>query len=66
MKDGQLLADINCRKPADALIGAVQRRNQLLLIVMRNVKLKAQAEAVGFQCSLPHAFHAGNRITRFF
>src|SRR5689334_16180266 len=38
----------------------------MLLIIMRNVQLKTQTEAVGFQRTLPHTFHAGNRIARLF
>src|SRR5262249_42892798 len=66
MKDGQLLADIDGREPADALVRTVQRRNKMLLIIVGNVELKTQAETVGFQRALPYAFHSEDGIARLF
>src|SRR6266566_3137341 len=64
MKDGQLLADLDGRHAADALIGTVESGNKLLFIIVRNVQLKTQAQAVGFERALPHAFGAGDGVVR--
>ena len=48
MKDGQFLADLDGREAADAQIRTVECGNKLLLIVVRDVELKTQAQAVGF------------------
>src|SRR5262245_3778646 len=66
MKNSQLLADVDGREAADALIGTVQRRNKVLLVVVGDVELKAQTEAIGFHGALPHALHAGDGIARLF
>src|SRR5205823_12174145 len=66
MKDGQLLAYFDCREPANALVGAVQCGDKMLLIIVGHVELKTQTEAVGFHRALPHAFHAGDGIARLF
>src|SRR5207253_1114181 len=64
MKDGQLLADLDGRHAADALIGTIESRNKLLFIIVRNVQLKTQTQAVGFERALPHAFGAKDSVVR--
>src|SRR5690348_6032749 len=66
MIDINFLADFDSRQPGDALVGAVQSCDKLLLVIVRNVKLKTQAKSVGFQRALPNAFDACDSITRSF
>src|SRR5438034_52685 len=49
---------------ADALIGTIESRNKLLFIIVRNVQLKTQTQAVGFERALPHAFGAKDSVVR--
>lgn len=62
MKGGVLLADLYGGETAYLLVGAIEGGDELLLIVMRDVKLQAEAHAVAFQRALPHAFRAGDGI----
>src|SRR5882762_7652091 len=62
MKDGVFLADLDGGQPANSLVGAIEGGYELLLIVMRNVKLQAEAHAVAFQRALPHTFRASDGI----
>ena len=57
-----LLAHFDCGEAADALVGAVERTDELLLIIMRDVKLEAEAHAVALHCALPYPFGAGDCI----
>ena len=66
MKDGQLLAYFDGREPGDALIGTVEGREKMLLIIVGHMELKTQTEAVGLQRALPHAFDASDGIARLF
>src|SRR5690348_400454 len=56
MKYSFFLADLGGRKSADALVGAVESCDEMLLIVMRDVKLEAETHAIAFERPLPHTF----------
>ena len=56
MKGGFFLAYFGGRKSADPLVGAVERGYEVLLIVMRDVKVEEEAHAIGLERALPHAF----------
>src|SRR5262249_36303425 len=63
VKDSEFLTDLDGWKTAYAHIGAVQSGNKLFLVVVRNVELKTQAQAIGFQRRLPNTFGTGDGVT---
>ena len=65
VKAGVFLAHLDGRKSAHSHVGAVKRSNELLAIVMRDMQLQAQAQAVAFERALPYSFGAGNSVGRF-
>lgn len=58
------LADLDGGESAHALVGTVEGRYELLLIIVRDVQLEAEAHAVSFECALPNAFCARDGIRR--
>jgi hypothetical protein len=66
MKGGVFLADFDGGQASYLLIRAVEGGDELLLVVMWNMQLQAEAYAVAFQRALPHSLGARNCIGRFF
>ena len=62
MKAGVLLAHMDGGQSANPLVGTVKRSDELLLIIMRDVQLQAEAHAVAFQRALPHSLGARDGI----
>ncbi len=62
MKGGVLLAHVDCWQTTHTLVRTIERGDELLLIVMRDVQLQTEPHAVAFQRALPDSFAAGDRI----
>ena len=62
VKGGFLLADLDGGQSADALVGTVERSDELLLIVVGDVQLEAEAQAFAFKGALPETFNGGNSV----
>src|SRR5437660_1910887 len=65
VKTGVVLAHLDGGKSTYAHVWAIERSNELLAIVMRDMQLQAQAQAVAFERALPYSFGAGNSVGRF-
>ena len=55
MEGGIFLANFGGWQAIDALVGAIERGEELMLIVMRDVQLQAEAHAVAFERALPNS-----------
>jgi len=51
MKGGVFLDHVDGGESANSLVGTIEGSDELLLIVMRDVQLQAEAHAVAFQCA---------------